>query len=290
MKRGGGISMRAQVTLTPSESKKLLAKAMAAMPLIRKARQKGLIVIHPSSTTLFLVEELLGKRPEGMWVSGLVLPKGMCISKERQQLGPLHSTGGDHVVGKFAFAWVLEEGVYREGLPLGSLLDRMGKDDVYVKGANAIDPEGKAGVLYASLGAGTIGKVIVASKRKRFTILLPIGLEKLIPTPIAQAAKVASRENTDVAMGIPVGLIPVPGKVVTEVEAIDILSGAKAFVVAAGGLGGAEGAVTLVIRGPDEKVNRALQIIKDVKGATLPEVFPTDCASCWYPTCHLRGT
>jgi hypothetical protein len=87
-----------------------------------------------------------------------------------------------------------------------------------------------------------------------------------------------------------VGLIPVPGKVVTEVEAIDILSGAKAFVVAAGGLGGAEGAVTLVIRGPDEKVNQALQIVKDVKSATLPEVFPTDCASCWYPTCHLRGT
>jgi len=282
--------MRAQVTLTPSESKKLLAKAMAAMPLMRKARQKGLIVIHPSSTTLFLVEELLGKRPEGMWVSGLVLPKGMCISRERQHLGPLHSTGGDHDVGKFAFAWVLEEGVYREGLPLGPLLNRMGKDDVYVKGANAIDPEGKAGVLYASSGAGTIGKVIVASRRKRFAILLPIGLEKLIPTPIAQAAKVASRENTDVAMGIPVGLIPVPGKVVTEVEAIDILSEAKAFVVAAGGLGGAEGAVTLVIRGPNEKVNRALQIIKDVKGATLPEVFPTDCASCWYPTCHLRGT
>lgn len=282
--------MRAQVTLTPSESKKLLAKALAAMPLMRKARQKGLIVIHPSSTTLFLAEELLGKRPEGMWVSGLVLPKGMCISRERQQLGPLHSQRGDYDAGKFAFAWVLEEGVYREGLALGPLLDRMGKDDVYVKGANAIDPEGKAGVLYASLGAGTIGKAIVASKRKRFTILLPIGLEKLIPTPIAQAAKVASRENTDVAMGIPVGLIPVPGKVVTEVEAIDILSGAKAFVVAAGGLGGAEGAVTIVIRGPNEKVNRALQIVNDVKGAALPEVFPTDCASCWYPTCHLRGT
>jgi hypothetical protein len=282
--------MRAQVTLMPSESKKLLAKAMVATASIKKAGEKGLIVIHPSSTTLFLVEELLGKRPKGMWVSGLVLPKGMCISRERQQLGPLRSKEGDHDVGKLTFSWVLEKGVYRRGLPLASLLDRMGKEDVYVKGANAIDPEGKVGVLYAGLGAGTIGRAIAASRRKGFTILLPIGLEKLIPTPIAQAAKVASRDKTDSAMGIPVGLIPVPGKAVTEVEAIDILSGARAVVVAAGGLGGAEGSVTLVIQGPEKKVNRALQIVKDVKGATLPEVFPTDCSSCWYPTCHLRGT
>jgi hypothetical protein len=89
-------------------------------------------------------------------------------------------------------------------------------------------------------------------------------------------------------MGIPVGLIPVPGKAVTEVEAIDLLSGARAVAVAAGGLGGAEGSVTLVIQGPEGKVNRALQIAREVKGATLPEVLPTDCASCCYPTCHFR--
>ncbi len=91
-------------------------------------------------------------------------------------------------------------------------------------------------------------------------------------------------------MDIPVGLIPVPGKAVTEVEAIDILSGAQAVAVAAGGLGTAEGSVTLVIRGPEGRVNRALQSVRDVKDATLPEVFPTDCATCSYPTCHLRRT
>jgi hypothetical protein len=283
--------MRAQVTLTPSESKKLLAKAIVAMDPVRKAREKGLIIIHPSSTTFFLVEELIGTRPEGVWVCGLILPKGMCVSRERQKFG-FHSRRsskeGGYDIGEFPFSWVLERGVYRTGLSLASLLDKMGKGDVYVKGANAIDPEGKVGVLYASSRAGTIGKVITASRKKGFTILLPIGLEKLIPTPIARAARLASRERTDSAMGIPVGLIPIPGKAVTEVEAIDILSGAQAVAVAAGGLGGAEGSVTLVIRGPKERVNRALQIVRDVKGATLPEIFPTDCETCSYPTCHLR--
>jgi len=284
--------MRAQVTLIPSESKKLLAKAVAAMALVKNAQKNGLIVIHPSSTTLFLIEELTGKRPDGVWVCGVVFPKGMCISWERQKAAYLKGLNlGDkvHDPGQFPFSWVLEKGAFQTGVPLASLLDKMGKEDVYVKGANAIDPQGKVGVLYASPRAGTIGKVIAASRRKGFTVLLPIGLEKLIPTPILKAAKFASREKTDVAMGIPVGLIPVPGKVVTEVEAIDLLSGAEAAAVAAGGLGGAEGSVTLVIRGAAEKVRRALEIVKEVKGASLPEIHPTDCVSCSFPTCHLRG-
>jgi len=282
--------MRAQVTLTPTESKKLIAKGIAAMDLLKKARKHGMVVIHPSSTTLFLLEELTGTRPEGVWVCGVVLPKGMCISRELQE-SQFHGRLAKEQrsdLGQFPFSWVLENGEYRTSLPLASVLDRMGRGDVYIKGANAIDPDGKVGVLYASERAGTIGKVIAASRRKGFAILLPIGLEKVIPTPIAQAAKAASRERTDAAMGIPVGLIPVPGKAVTEVEAIDLLSGARAVAVAAGGLGGAEGSVTLVIQGPEGKVNRALQIAREVKGATLPEVLPTDCASCCYPTCHFR--
>jgi hypothetical protein len=282
--------MRAQVTLTPTESKKLIAKAITAMDLLKKARKHGMVVIHPSSTTLFLLEELTGNRPEGVWVCGVVLPKGMCISRELQE-SQFHGRLAKEQrsdLGQFPFSWVLENGEYRTSLPLASVLDRMGRGDVYIKGANAIDPDGKVGVLYASEGAGTIGKVIAASRRKGFAILLPIGLEKVIPTPIAQAAKAASRKRTDAAMGIPVGVIPVPGKAVTEVEAIDLLSGARAVAVAAGGLGGAEGSVTLVIQGPEGKVNRALQVAREVKGAALPEVLPTDCASCCYPTCHFR--
>jgi hypothetical protein len=76
--------------------------------------------------------------------------------------------------------------------------------------------------------------------------------------------------------------------VVTEVEAINILSGADAIVVGAGGIGGAEGSVTLVIKGPKKNVTRSYQIIETVKGATLPKIYPTDCGSCPFSGCHFN--
>jgi hypothetical protein len=280
--------MRAQITLTSTESKKLVARAVAAMDPVRKAMSDGLIVIHPSSTTLFLVEELTGKRPEGLWACGVVFPRGMCVSWERQQAVYLKPPAEKSDAGQFPFSWVLEKGVFRTGLTLYSLFERMGKEDVYVKGVNAIDSEGNAGVLYAGPGGGTISKALAASRQKGFSMILPSGLEKLIPTPISKAAKAASREKMDMAMGIPVGLLPVSGTVVTEIEAIHLLSGAEATVIAAGGMGGAEGSISLVIQGPDEKVSQAFQMMKEVKGATLPEIRPTDCSICFFPTCHFR--
>ena len=50
----------AVVSLTPSESKRLVAKAVAKLPEVRRALKKGLIVIRLGSTCGFVVEELLG--------------------------------------------------------------------------------------------------------------------------------------------------------------------------------------------------------------------------------------
>jgi hypothetical protein len=52
--------MKAQVTLTTAESKKLLAKAVATTSLVRNAKKRGIVAIHPGSTTYFLVKELTG--------------------------------------------------------------------------------------------------------------------------------------------------------------------------------------------------------------------------------------
>jgi hypothetical protein len=280
--------MRAQITLTSIESKKLVARAVASMDPVRRAMREGLIVIHPSSTTLFIVEELTGKRPEGLWACGVVFPRGMCVSWERQKALYLKPPAEKSDAGQFPFSWVLDKEVFKTGLTLYSLFERMGKEDVYIKGVNAIDPEGNAGVLYASLGGGTISKVLAASRKKEFAVILPSGLEKMIPTPISRAAKAASQDKTDLAMGIPVGLLPVPGTVVTEIEAFRLLSGAEATIIAAGGMGGAEGAISLVIQGPDEKVRRAFELAKEVKGAALPEIRRPDCSICFFPTCHFK--
>jgi hypothetical protein len=52
--------MQALFTLTPSESKRLIAKAVAALPEVQEAREHGYLVIGRGSTNAYLIEELLG--------------------------------------------------------------------------------------------------------------------------------------------------------------------------------------------------------------------------------------
>ena len=56
------------------------------------------------------------------------------------------------------------------------------------------------------------------------------------------------------------------GEIVTELEAIHILTGATAFQCSAGGIGGAEGGVWLVFRGNREQVSKALELVGSVQG------------------------
>lgn len=64
--------MQAEVVLIPDESKKFIIKALLALNFVKAALKKGLIVAHPSSTTLFLYEALMGRLPDAdeHWVSG----------------------------------------------------------------------------------------------------------------------------------------------------------------------------------------------------------------------------
>ncbi|MFC1870622.1 hypothetical protein ACFLYE_05100, partial [Chloroflexota bacterium] len=125
------------------------------------------------------------------------------------------------------------------------------------------DTKGNVGILAANeVEGGTYGLVTSALKRKGFNIVFPVGLEKLIPNPIRAATREALRTQLDYSMGLTCSLIPCQGgTVVTEVEAIRILSGATAVPIAAGGLAGAEGAITLVIKGETEQVNQAIEYV-----------------------------
>ena len=54
--------MLAQVILTPTESKRLISKAIAGMQLVRRAAKEGMVVLQPSSSTYFIIEELTGNK------------------------------------------------------------------------------------------------------------------------------------------------------------------------------------------------------------------------------------
>ena len=128
---------------------------------------------------------------------------------------------------------------------------------------------------------------MAAQRSKGFSIILPVGLEKLIPVSIKVAAQAARRTDFELGMGMPCGLIPVKGRVVTELNAVEILSGASATPNASGGLGGAEGGLVLAIEGDKDQVTKAFGYIEQSKGAKLPEVRAADCDECKSPDCRF---
>jgi len=130
-------------------------------------------------------------------------------------------------------------------------------------------------------------RVLGTAMAKGINIVIPVGLEKMMPTPISKAASEAGIERMDYSMGMPVGLLPLNGTVVDEIKAFQILTGAEAIPIGAGGVNGAEGAVTLVIKGSDSRVKKSLQTVDSVKGAEEPLVEPPDCRDCRYPRCSL---
>ena len=286
--------MRAQLILLPNESKKLIAKALAGMDSVKKALQNGKVVMHPSSSTLFLVEEILGKIPETeVWMCGAITPRAACGDDAVKVWMTTHPEArGNGGPEAFPFSWVIEKGKLSQGETLGSLLSRIGPDDVYVKGVNALDPKGKVGVLIGNqIEGGTIGKVIAARREKKFTIIYPVGLEKLIPVSIEEAVAAAKdRLNLSYSMGSRCSLLLCEGKVVTEIDAVRLLTGATAIPIAAGGVDGAEGAITLVISGENNQVEKAVDYIEEVKGALISRRFhQTDCGKCNEIHCSLRG-
>ena len=66
------------------------------------------------------------------------------------------------------------------------------------------------------------------------------------------------------------------GKVVTEIQAFALLAGVRAYHLASGGVGGSEGAVVLSLEGDEEKVEKAFELVKSIKGeppVTLPDTL-----------------
>ncbi len=54
--------MQALFTLTPSESKRLIGKGMAALPEVQNAKKNGYLLVSRGSTTAYCLEELLGQK------------------------------------------------------------------------------------------------------------------------------------------------------------------------------------------------------------------------------------
>jgi len=86
-----------------------------------------------------------------------------------------------------------------------------------------------------------------------------VGLEKRISGDIDQ---ITNQVNSPGASGY--RLLPVPGEVVTEIEALKLLTGVKAEMLAAGGVSGAEGGVWLNLEGSPEQMLKSEKLLQSI--------------------------
>src|SRR5512141_3251492 len=52
------------LSLKPAESKRLIAKAVASLPIVRRAKEHGRLIVSMGTTNAFVAEELLGESVE----------------------------------------------------------------------------------------------------------------------------------------------------------------------------------------------------------------------------------
>lgn len=279
--------MRALVVLTSAEAKKIITKGLLSDEKFARALKEGLVALHPSSTTSFIYELITGEMPKGYWVSGVISPHGTCVSRESALYQINRAKEFSH--RDYKFTWVFNKGQLVQ-LDLGEILERLGSDDIYVKAPNLLDKNGLTGVLASNSNGGTIGRVIKAQRKKGFTIIAPTSGEKMIYGSIFDAMRSTGANKIEFSMGSRVRVIPIlQARVYTEIDALGTLTGAKAVPIAGGGLGGAEGGITIIISGERREVVKAWDICTKIKGAELPQLQLMNCNECQRGKCQFEG-
>ena len=101
---------RAQIVLTTAEFKKLITQAVSGMEPIRRALHEDMVVIHPNRTTYFLIEHFTGKRPEGIWLVGMIARRGACVEGMTQKAFEEDRYQELTKPENFPFSWVFKKG------------------------------------------------------------------------------------------------------------------------------------------------------------------------------------
>lgn len=256
--------IEALVTLTPSESKQIIAQAVAAETVVQRALKDGIIIISLGTTNAAVVQALTGNSVDAMRFSAGVIQQGyLCPTPPDDRLPTL----------------VLVKGALSELRPIEAM--ERGADVVFIKGANAIDHDGRVGVLMASPDGGTLGQLLMPARAAGHPILCPVGLEKLIPN-VAAACGALGLKRIDRSLGARCGMMQLVGaRAITEIESFGLLAGVQAMHVASGGVAGGEGSVTIALAGDSERIERALELVSLAKKAasTLKPLKPL-CADC----------
>ncbi len=233
-----------QITLTPRESKRIIAMGVKKLPVIQQAMKKGIILITLGTTNAYVAEELTGRKIDHLRFGAGYVDGTTNVVPNDKRLPVVALKDGKEVNGD-------------------TILNEMTSQDVVIKGANALDPQGVAGVMLANPAGGTSGNILGPVAARGINLVIPVGLEKSIPYSVIEISRRIGIQRCSKATGLPVGMIPLFGKVITEVQALTLLGAEDAFPVGAGGVEGGEGSITLCIVG--EKADEIFEIVRKVK-------------------------
>jgi hypothetical protein len=263
--------MKALLVFTPTESKRLIGKAVAAMDEVKTALKKANIMVSHGSTAVYVLEEMLGK--EGLvklmnpaaFLSGIVIRGTLCSTLGSEKPPIL----------------LLKKGVVTPPPPtMSEMLRDFGKDSVVIKGASAVDAEGNAGCMVSHPEGGTIGWAVGAIWARGIHLITPVGLEKFVPS-VKQSVAMSGQYTFDYVQGKTVGMIPmINARVITEIQALKILMGVDAYHFASGGVSGSEGSVTIVAEGKKEAMNKTIALYESIKGEPALNIRKGICEVC----------
>jgi hypothetical protein len=247
-----------QFLLTPAAGKRLIAKSLALLPGMSDALADKTIVIIAGTTNGYVAEEFLNMTGQGKSFSrshffrGITLPPG----------GNLTAQGRPADESRFPGDVVIRKGIWESGKTIHDVVDELGPGDIIIKGANAVNPaSGQAAIYIGHPRGGTIGLAMQAVIGRRVGLVIPVGLEKRVGGDLQSIAGKLNDPNAEGFRYFVTG-----GTIVTELEAIRLLSGADAELVAAGGVCGAEGSCWIAVSGEKDAVEKAGSAISAVSG------------------------
>lgn len=229
----------------------MIARAIAALPEVQWALENGRILLKGGTTVSAVADEIVGVK---LRVSGRVSPRGTRSARIEEPTTP-------HCI-------IVERGQWRNvDQDLPSVVVGMDSRDVAILGANIIDSQGRAAMMAGRALGGVPGQAMTGLMAQGVQVIVAAGLEKLIPGSVDEAVRQAGIAGCDWSLGMSVGLMPVVGRVITEVEALQIIAPVTCAVIGRGGIDGAEGGATIVMTGEAADVQRAIDVVLDLKGA-----------------------
>jgi hypothetical protein len=266
--------MKAAFTLIPSESRRLIAKGVAAMKEIKDAREKGYTIICGGTTNGYVAQEILGVNniPPEKYTAGTICSRVLCVT-DADKRSP--------------FPIILFQGK-RVTKTIPEALNDFHIETVIIKGANAIDSSGKVAVISSGFDGGTMGVTLGITVSQGLKYIVPIGLEKLVSS-VEESCSWTGAKTFNYSMGAEFGMFMIPNAlVVTEIEALKILAGVSSKHVASGGIGDCAGAIVIVAEGDENNVKKAVSIIEKIKGEPVLPNFKGTCEKCRY-SCTYAG-